>query len=147
MIGIVIGAIAYLIASTGTLGGDVVYALDVMENWYWIVLVFASILAIIVGLVFTGMFGAAGASVAGGVGGFLGVGAGGLLGVLAGALMVMKTVIQLVIVTWLMNNLNQAAVNMDAISTQHLLGLGALLVLAFIPTKGGIKFNNKRKSR
>ncbi len=145
MIGVVIGFIAFLIASTGTLGGDLVYALDVTENWYWIVLVLIGILSIIIMLVFTGVLGAAGASVAGGVGGFFGVGAGGLLGLFAGIAILLKTIFQLVIVTWLMGSIDQSVTNMDGLAIQHMFGLGALLILAFIPTKGGVKFKNKRK--
>lgn len=135
MIGIAIGVIAYLFASTGTFGGDLIYAVDVAENWYWVVLVLASIFAIIVFLVITGMGAAAGADVAGTVGGFTGMAVGGLLGVISAVAMLAKTIIMLVLLNWLMGSIDPAAVNFDALTTKQVIGLVAVAILAFLPVR------------
>jgi hypothetical protein len=145
MIGIAIGIIAYLFASTGAFGGDLIYALDAMENWYWIVLVLVSILAIIVFLVFSGMGAAMGADVAGKVGGFTGAAAGSILGVISALAMLAKSIIMLVIVTWLIGNIDPTAANFDALSTKQVVGLVGLLILIFLPVSKGSKI--KMKSR
>lgn len=135
MIGIAIGVIAYLLASTGSFGGDLVYAIDVTENWYWIVLVLASIFAIIVFLLITGMGAAAGADVAGTIGGFTGMAVGGLLGVISAFAMLAKTIIILVILNWLMGSIDPAAANFDALTTKQVIGLVAIALLAFMPVR------------
>ncbi len=133
MIGFAIGIVAYLFASTGAFGGDLVYAIDVAENWYWIVLVIASIFALIVFAAMTGMGAVMGADVAGKVGGFTGMAAGGMLGAISAFAMLAKTIIMLVIMNWLMGSIDPAAANFDALNTKQVVGLVALAILAFLP--------------
>ena len=135
MIGIAIGVIAYLFASTGTFGGDLIYAVDVAENWYWVVLVLASIFAIIVFLAITGMGVATGAVVANTVGGFTGMAVGGLMGVISAFVMLAKPIIMLVILNWLMGSIDPTAVNFDALTTKQAIGLVAVAILAFLPVR------------
>lgn len=133
MIGLAIGVVAFLVASTGYVGGDLIYAIDVAENWYWIVLMIASIFALIVFAAMTGMGAVMGVDVAGKVGGFTGMAAGGMLGAISAFAMLAKTICILVIMNWLMGSIDPHAVNYDALTTKHVVGLVAILVLALLP--------------
>ena len=144
MIGVAIGVIAYLFASTGTFGGDLIYAVDAAENWYWVVLVLASIFAIIVILAITGMGVATGMAVVGTVGGFTGMAVGGLLGVISAFAMLAKTIIMLVILNWLMGSVDPAAVNFDALTTKQVIGLVVVAILAFLPVRFSVSLSHSK---
>ena len=144
MIGVAIGVFAYLFASTGTFGGDLIYAVDAAENWYWVVLVLASIFAIIVFLAITGMGVATGAVVANTVGGFTGMAVGGLLGVISAFVMLAKTIIMLVILNWLMGSVDPAAVNFDALTTKQVIGLVVVAILAFLPVRFSVSLSHSK---
>jgi len=134
MIGLIIALISFFIAGTGYFGGDVVYALDVLENWYYFVGVIIALLAVAVMIGFTGAGAAMGAgasngNVLGGLGGALaGYTAGGLIAVL----MLAKIAIQIFLVTWLMNSIDPQAIGFDALTNKQMLAMAVLLVLAFI---------------
>lgn len=135
MIGLIIGLLSYMIfADTGFFGGDIIYTLDVMENWYWIIFVIFAIIAAIV------FFGATLAGAAGGDGitkskaGILG---GTVVGALFGGwmslLLMLRVSTQLLIIYWLMGSIEPTAANFDAITAKETIGLVALIILAIVP--------------
>ena len=135
MIGLAFALIGYFFASTGYFGGDIVYALDVMENWYWIVLVLISLVSILIVCVFTFAGTAVGASVSRNVGGFAGMFFGAGFGILAGVAMLFRTILQLWLISWLMGSIDPHAASFDALTTNQLIGLAGLVLLAMIPNK------------
>jgi hypothetical protein len=142
MIGLVFAFIGYLFASTGHLGGDMVYALDVMENWYWIVLVILSIFALIPLLVFGIMGAAAGSTVSQNMGGLIGMFMGSAFGIVAGLVMVFRTILQLWIISWLMGSIDPQAASFDAFTTNQIIGLVALVIMAMFSSK--VEFKGKK---
>ena len=52
MIGLLIGIVAYFISGANVFGEDLIFALDVVENWYYIVLGFLSLTALVLLTVF-----------------------------------------------------------------------------------------------
>jgi hypothetical protein len=134
MIGLIIVIISFFVASTGFFGGDVIYALDVLENWYYFIGAIIALFAIAIMIGFTGGGAAMGAGATngnalGGLGGALaGYTAGGLIAVL----MLAKIGIQIWLVTWLMGSIDPAAVGFDALTTKQMLAMAVLLVLAFV---------------
>ncbi len=132
MIGLIIGFIGYLVSSTGYLGGDLIYAMDTIENWYWIVLAFSGLLSLFVLFVFTGIGAAMGHDKAGKNGAYGGTLAGFTLGTMTALLMLIRTILQLWIVTWLMSNLDPSAISFAAITTKETLAMVALFLLAFV---------------
>ena len=135
MIGLAFALIGYLFASTGYLGGDLIYALDVMENWYWIVLVLVSIVSIIIVLFFTLGGVAVGASVSRNVGGIAGMFFGAGFGILTGAAVLFRTILQLWLINWLMGSIDPHAASLDVLTTNQWIGLAGLVLLAMIPSK------------
>jgi len=131
MIGLIITLIAFFVAGTGFFGGDVIYALDVLENWYYFVGAIIALLAIAVmfGMTVGGAsFGSGNRSVLGGIGGALaGYTAGGFIAIL----MLAKIAIQIWLVTWLIGSIDPQAVDLDMITTKQLVAMAVLLVLAF----------------
>lgn len=144
MIGLIITLISFFVAGTGFFGGDVIYALDVLENWYYFI---ATIIALIA---FAVMLGATGGGAAMGAGATNGSALGSLGGALAGytvggffaVLMLAKIGIQIWLVTWLMGSIDPQAVDFDALTTKQMLAMVVLLVLAFV---GGSSSSSKSK--
>ena len=134
MIGLAIGVIAYLIASTGAFGGDLIYALDIAENWYWVVLVFGGIFAVLFFFLFSAV-GTAGGATLGKIGGFIGMFLGSSLGFVVAALLLVRTILQLLLINWLMHSIDPTVVGVDALTTNQMIGLASLVVLAFVRTK------------
>ena len=134
MIGLIIALISFFIAGTGYFGGDVVYALDVVENWYWFIGVIIAILAILVMIGFTGGGAAMGAGATNGnaLGGLGGALAGYAFGGLIAVAMLAKIGIQIWLVTWLMGSIDPVAPNFDALTTKQVIALAVLLVLSLI---------------
>lgn len=134
MIGLIIVLISYFVAATGFFGGDVIYALDVLENWYYFIATIIGIIAVLVMIGFTGagaMIGSGstnGNALAGLGGALAGYTTGGFLAVL----MLGKIALQIWLVTWLMGSIDPVAVDFDALTTKQMLAMVVLLVLAFI---------------
>lgn len=137
MIGLIIAVIAYMVASTGFFGGDIIYALDVVENWYYFIAIFIGLMATAIMLGFTGVGAAQGSKMGGGFGAFGGALAGYSLGGLFAVIMLAKIAIQLWLVTWLMGSIDPQAVNVDALTNKQMIGLVALIIIALIPSRGG----------
>jgi hypothetical protein len=134
MIGLIIVLIAYFIAATGFFGGDVIYALDVLENWYYFIATIIGIIAVLVMIGFTGGGAALGSSATNGnaLAGLGGALAGYTTGGILAVLMMAKIAVQIWLVTWLMGSVDPVAVDFDALTTKQMLAMVVLLVLAFI---------------
>ena len=146
MVGLIIAVIAFLVASTGYFGGDVIYALDVVENWYYFIGVIIAIIAIMVMIGFTGGGAAMGAGASNGhaLGALGGAVAGYTAGGFIAVLMLAKIGIQIWLVTWLMGSIDPVAVDLDGLTTKQMLALAVLVVLAFV---GGGSSSSSSKSK
>lgn len=136
MIALIIFFIGFLVASTGYLGGDLIYALDVVENWFLVVFVCASLIAGFVVLLFmcAGTALVSRMSRLGGVWTFTGLAAGSFMGFVVAGLMLLKIGIQLILVYWLMGDLNPELTHFDDISIKQTFAFVILLILSLIPT-------------
>lgn len=155
MIGLIIFIISFFVASTGFFGGDIIYALDVLENWYYFVAVIIGIIAAGIMFGFTATGSALGSQHFGGVpGSFGGALAGYITGGFLAVLLLAKIAVQIWLVTWLMGSIDPLAVGfsgdagMAVISTKETIAMVVLLILGFIG--GGsvsIKSNNRNNRR
>lgn len=142
MFGIAIMFIAYLIASSGAFGGDLIYALDVLENWYWIIFTIIAVIAFIIFLAFMGLGAAAGHDFnRTGIGASLGAFGGSTIGGFFAVLMLIKISLQLWLTIWLMNSIDPMALDFDSLTNKQMMGLGFLLLMSFLP---GISFSNSK---
>ena len=145
MIGLIIAAIAYLIASTGTYGGNLIYMLDVLENWYWIILVLTGILALGITVLSTAT-GTVIGNESGTTGKVIGSAAGFAVGGIISILILLKIGLQLYLTTWLMSDIDPAiVVDFDALSNKQMMAFVIILVLAFIPLGGSYSNNTQKK--
>lgn len=144
MVGLIIAVIAFIVASTGFFGGDLIYALDVVENWYWFIAVIIGLIAITVMIGFTGGGATMGAGATNGhvIGGLGGALAGYATGGLVSVMLLAKIAIQLWLVTWLMGSIDPVGVDFDALTTKQLVALAVLIVLAFT---GGVSSSSSNK--
>lgn len=135
MIGLIIGLLTYMVfADTGFFGGDIIYALDVMENWYWIIFFIFAIIAAIVffGTTFAGAI--SGDEITKSKSGILGgTVVGALFGGFMSLILMLRVSLQLLIIYWLMGSIEPTAANFDAITTKETIGLVTLIILAIIP--------------
>lgn len=145
MIGLIIAIVAFFVASTGFLGGDIIYALDVLENWYYIIGVLIVFIASAVMFGFTATGARWGAKSGHGhplstlAGAMVGYSFGGLMAVLILA----KIAIQIWLVTWLIGNIDPTAVDFDGLTSKQLIAMIILLLLTFI---GGSSLNSSNSS-
>ena len=139
MIGLLLGLIAYFMFSSGaTFGLDLIYTLDVMESWYYFVLWVVGIIAIgFAGLFFIGGTAVGASAKAGPAGTILGMLAGGSLGMLVAARIVIVTVIQFALATWLMGSIDPTTINMDGLTTQQMIGLAMLVIIPLLTRNTG----------
>ena len=138
MIGLFLFVISFIVfAATGTLGGDLIYALDVVETLYWIIFTIVAFLAFITLLSFTAIGSLIGASLqSNSIISFLsGALFGSSGGIFLATLMIAKIGVQLWLTIWLMDNIDPAITTFTMLESKETLALAVLFLLAIIRPK------------
>ena len=127
MIELVILAVSYLIADTGSFGGDVIFTIDVLENWYIFIAAIGVLLSTIV--IFASTATGANSLSSSTMGSFIGAIGGYSLGSAVAVLILAKVITQIWICNYLMDNINPLATSFNDFNNNVLFGIGALVVL------------------
>ena len=145
MIGLLIAVLTYItFASTGYLGGDIIYALDVLENWYWFIAIIVSIIVLLIVVFFMVVGGAAfHSTLKSKLGAWSGILSGGLFGFFISSLIFLKIIVQLWITTWLISNIDPLLIDINHMPDKQVVALSILTLLAFIPFNIINKIDNK----
>ncbi len=130
MIGIFLFLISFFIfASTGALGGDIIYALDVVEIFYWIICAIIVVLAMITTFSLT----AVGASKGRALFGYTS-------GIILSIFMLVKIGVQLWLTIWLIGSIDPMATTFTILESKELFGLAVLFILSVVGPKTRFKF-------
>lgn len=131
MIGVLIGLFAFFISGAATFGGDLIYTLEVMETWYQIVLgIISFIVSILLILIMAG--GGVEGAKHGKVGALFGTFLAGGVGMIVGVLFVGITILQLVIIDWLLENISPGITGFDGVTSKQAIGLVALVAIPIV---------------
>jgi hypothetical protein len=138
MIGLLIVLVSFFMAGTGFLGRDLIYALDILENWYYFIGIIILFIALVILFSFTIRGASIGSDISNGnvLGGFGGATLGYFTGSLISILMFLKIGVQIWLVTWLMGSIDPSIVDFDGLKTKEMLALGVLVVMAFVNNSG-----------
>jgi len=133
MVTIFIALIAYLVVESGVFGADILAMLNILEIWFWILLIPIGVLALFV-IFYVGATGTKiGRDAAGNAGVISGTIAGYTIGSFIAALLVLKVTLQLLLTNWLLDHISPLAQNIDDLTNTQLLGLISLLAVTLIP--------------
>jgi hypothetical protein len=107
--------------------------LNILEIWFWILLIPIGVLALFV-IFYVGATGTKiGRDAAGNAGVISGTIAGYTIGSFIAALLVLKVTLQLLLTNWLLDHISPLAQNIDDLTNTQLLGLISLLAVTLIP--------------
>lgn len=123
---LILGVLTFFFTSTGHFGGDIVNALGNVETWYYVVFYILGSLAVVMFLIINGVcLTSMASSAAEKVGMSI---AGVTLSSFFVGVMLFKIIVQLMLVNWLIADID---VMSDDLTTKQIFGLLFLIVLAF----------------
>jgi hypothetical protein len=131
MIGLLIGLVALFVSGAATFGGDLIYALGVMETWYQIILGVLGVIVVII-VVLASIGGGMKGVKYGKIGALFGTFLTGAFGMLIGVLIVFTIGIQLYIVDWLIGSIDPAITSFAGLTAKQMIGLVGLIIIPII---------------
>ena len=147
MLGLIFGFFGYLFSNEQSFGGNILYALSIMQVWYYFVLIIMTIILTITTIIFLKIGADAGEKAAGKYGMIGGIFVGSVIGIIDAVGVLFKIGLQLYLINWCIDNILPTAVNLAALTQQQSFGLFTILIISLIPTgdwrNSAKKINNR----